>query len=150
MLAWFPVPQGGCSATAPDLQTAQGKTGLESPALVPDRPASACEYSCQECTTARRCDAAPHPSIVVGEVQPTGVRRLRSGQSQLRRRSYHTWHAAPVRAIVFRTYAVARLCANVACSNPANSALGPARNCWMAGRMISSLVSNQLVPLVIR
>src|SRR6266508_2942267 len=49
-----------------------------------------------------------------------------------------------------RTYAVARLCANVACSNPANSALGPARNCCMAGRMISSLVSNQLVPVVIR
>jgi hypothetical protein len=49
-----------------------------------------------------------------------------------------------------RTYAVARLCANVACSNPANNVLGPARNCCMAGRMISSLVSNQLVPVVIR
>src|SRR6266542_6982565 len=49
-----------------------------------------------------------------------------------------------------RTYAVARLCANVACSNPANSALGPARNCCMAGRMISSLVSNQRFPGVIR
>jgi hypothetical protein len=29
----------------------------------------------------------------------------------------------------YRTYAVARLCASVACSNPRNSALGPARNC---------------------
>ena len=28
-----------------------------------------------------------------------------------------------------RTYAVARLCANVACSNPRNSTFGPARNC---------------------
>src|SRR6266508_5768134 len=61
---------------------------------------------------------------------------------------------APFHKLAFfddiRTYAVARLCANVACSNPANSALGPARNCCMAGRMISSLVSNQLVPVVIR
>jgi ankyrin repeat protein len=49
-----------------------------------------------------------------------------------------------------RTYAVARLCANVACSNPCNNSLGPARNCIIAGRMISSLLSNQLTPVVMR
>ena len=49
-----------------------------------------------------------------------------------------------------RTYAVARLCANVACSKSRSSVLGPARNCWIAGRIIASLVSNQLVPLVMR
>jgi hypothetical protein len=30
---------------------------------------------------------------------------------------------------IIRTYAVARLCANVACSKPSSSALGPAKNC---------------------
>jgi hypothetical protein len=53
-------------------------------------------------------------------------------------------------AYTVRTYAVARLWANVACSNPCNSTVGSARNCCKAGRMIASLLSNQLVPLVMR
>src|SRR5438093_12237980 len=39
------------------------------------------------------------------------------------------WFTDPAGNIL-RTYAVARLCAKVACSNPRNSAIGPPRNCW--------------------
>ena len=51
---------------------------------------------------------------------------------------------------IYRTYAVAGLWANVACSKPCKSAPGSAKNCWIAGRMMASLVLNQLVPVVIR
>ncbi len=48
---------------------------------------------------------------------------------------------------VLRTYAVARLCALPACGKPRRTVFVLLRNCWMAGRMIESLVLNSVLPV---
>lgn len=80
------------------------------------------------------CRAIPNAQVHqhVFPEDPNSISQMRPGQNRDTLELLRTWWQNPSRAVPVdnnRTYAVARLCANVACSNPRNSVLELARNC---------------------